>query len=109
MTTILIWLITTTFSVSDLDLQLGKKVYTQRCKVCHGSQGNTNPFAAQVLDPPPRNFTSKQSKVELTEKRMIHSATYGRPGTAMMPWENTLSPMEIRAVIHYIRKRLMGL
>ena len=103
------FLLVTTLSSSDDDLQLGKEIYTQHCKVCHGVQGTTNPFAAQVLNPPPRNFTSQQSKTELTEERMINSATHGRPGTAMMPWKNILSNREIRAVIYYIRKQLMGL
>ena len=109
MQTILILLLTTTFSTENLDLQLGKKIYQKRCKVCHGIQGKTNPYASKVLDPPPRNFTSKQSKTELTEKRMIFSATNGRPGTAMMPWKNILSPSEIRAVVNYIRRHLMRL
>ena len=109
MKTLLTYVFTTFFAVGEPNIPLGKKIYMDRCKVCHGVQGNTNPFAAQVLDPPPRNFTSEQSKTELTEERMIQSATQGRPGTAMMPWKNILSPREIQAVIHYIRKQLMGL
>ena len=109
MTTILICFFSTSVSIIDLNFKLGEKIYMQRCKTCHGIQGNTNSFAAQVLNPPPRNFTSKQSKSELSEARMTRSVTYGRPGTAMMPWENILSPMEISAVIKYIRRRFMGL
>ena len=107
--TALLTCLVTTLLAGVPDISLGKKIYMDRCKVCHGVQGNTNPFTLQVLDPPPRNFTSEQSKAELTEKRMIQSATQGRPGTAMMPWGNILSPSEIRAVVHYIRKQLMGL
>tara|TARA_B100000686_G_C16800620_1_gene985708 strand:- start:1834 stop:2172 length:339 start_codon:yes stop_codon:yes gene_type:complete len=89
--------------------ELGKKIYLKRCKVCHGAKGDTNPFAAKVLNPPPRNFTSEQSKKELTEERMVFSATNGRPGTAMMPWKGILSQDEIFAVIYYIRNELMNL
>tara|TARA_B100000686_G_scaffold285750_1_gene310106 strand:- start:66 stop:407 length:342 start_codon:yes stop_codon:yes gene_type:complete len=90
-------------------IELGRKIYIQRCKVCHGIKGNVNPFAAAVLGPPPRNFTSENSGKNLTEERMIRSATNGRPGTAMMPWKNILSPEEIHAVIYYIRKEIMKL
>jgi mono/diheme cytochrome c family protein len=38
---------------------------------------------------------------------MIQSVTKGRKGTAMMPWESRLTTEEIRAVVHYIRKKLM--
>ena len=100
-------LIATILSSSDHDPKLGRKIYTQHCKVCHGIKGNTNPFAAQVLDPSPRDFTSLESKSELTEKRMILSVNQGRPGTAMMPWKSILSSDEIRAVVRYIRKQLM--
>ena len=93
----------------NLNTKLGMKIYAKKCKVCHGIKGNADTFASQVLDPPPRDFTSKKSKSELTEERMIYSATNGRVGTAMMPWKNILSPEEIRAVIRYIRKILMEL
>ncbi|NIQ04037.1 MAG: hypothetical protein GWM98_29785, partial [Nitrospinaceae bacterium] len=64
-------------------------------------------FAANVLNPPPRDFTSAASQKKLTRERMIRSATEGRPGTAMMPWKSVLTPADIRAVVHYIRQELM--
>ncbi|MFQ5717021.1 MAG: c-type cytochrome [Nitrospinales bacterium] len=94
---------------SASELETGKKIFLKRCKVCHGERGQSDSFAASVLNPPPRNFTAPESKVELTEDRMIHSVTHGRPGTAMMPWEVNLTAAEIRAVVHYIRRVLMGL
>ena len=102
------WLVTASHDAPHPDPELGKKVYLERCKVCHGIQGDGKSFAANVLNPPPKNFTSSQSKKQLTQKRMIDSATNGRPGTAMMPWKDNLSAEEIRAVVHYIRMELMG-
>ncbi len=102
------WLVTASHDVPHPDLELGKQVYLERCKVCHGMQGDGKSFAANVLNPPPKNFTSSQSKKQLTLERMIESATNGRPGTAMMPWKNILTTEEIRAVVHYVRKELMG-
>ncbi len=89
------------------NLELGKKVYMAKCKVCHGEKGSVNQFAASVLNPPPRNFTLEKSKRELSKARMIKSVTEGRAGTAMMPWKEILNPIEIRSVVEHIRKNLM--
>jgi mono/diheme cytochrome c family protein len=103
-----LWLVAASQDVTHADLEMGKRIYQERCKVCHGSKGDGKSFAANALNPPPKNFTSEQSKKQLTQKRMIDSATNGRPRTAMMPWKNVLTKKEIRAVVHYIRKELMG-
>ena len=89
------------------DTVLGKKIYHDRCKACHGNRGDGKTFAANALYPPPKNFTAKNTKAELTRARMIRSITKGRPNTAMMPWEKVLSKQEIHSVVSYIRKELM--
>jgi len=91
------------------DIVLGKKIYHDRCKACHGNRGDGKTFAANVLFPPPKNFASKNTKAELTRTRMVRSITQGRPDTAMMPWKNVLSEQEVHLVVSYIRKELMGL
>ncbi len=92
----------------QLNMKLGKTVYQKRCKVCHGVQGDAKSFAANALNPPPRNFTSAKSKQELSRQRMIRSVTEGRSGTAMMPWKNNLTDREIQAVVDYIRHLFMS-
>ena len=91
------------------DLETGRDIFFKHCKACHGYKGNGKTFAANVLNPPPKNFTTEKSKKELTEERMIHSVTKGRKGTAMMAWESNLTEQEIRSVVNYIRKELMKL
>ena len=91
------------------EIPLGKKIYHDRCEVCHGSQGDGKTFAANALFPPPKNFTAEATKKDLPRERMIRSVTRGRPGTAMMPWESILSKQEIHSVVNYIRQILMGL
>ena len=91
------------------NLDIGRDIFFKHCKVCHGSKGDGKTFAANVLNPPPKNFMSEKSKQELTEKRMIRSVSEGRKGTAMMPWKLRLTLTEIRAVVSYIRFGLMGL
>ncbi len=94
---------------STTDLELGKKIYHDRCKACHGDRGDGQTFATNALNPPPKNFTTMTSRRELTHKRMIRSITQGRPGTAMMPWKDVLSLNEIKSVASYVRMTLMGL
>ena len=94
--------------VPTSDIALGKKIYHERCEVCHGNLGDGKTFAANALFPPPKNFTSKSTKMELSFKRMIRSVTKGRPNTAMMPWENILSEQEILSVVNYIRQKFMS-
>jgi mono/diheme cytochrome c family protein len=96
-------------SANPADLETGRDIFYKHCKACHGDNGDGKTFAANVLNPPPKNFTVEESKKELTEKRMVQSVTKGRKGTAMMPWESNLTQKEIRAVVHYIRKKLMQL
>ena len=90
------------------DIALGKKIYHERCEVCHGNLGDGKTFAANALFPPPKNFTSKSTKTELPFKRMIRSVTKGRPNTAMMPWETVLSKQEILSVVNYIQQKFMN-
>ena len=96
-------------SANPADLETGRDIFYKHCKACHGDKGDSKTFAANVLNPPPKNFTVEESKKELREKRMIQSVTKGRKGTGMMPWESNLTQKEIRAVVHYIRKKLMQL
>ena len=91
------------------NIVLGKKIYHNRCKACHGDRGDGKTFAANALFPPPKNFTTENAKAELTRARMIRSITQGRPKTAMMPWKNVLSEQEVLSVVSYIRKELMRL
>ena len=103
----------TLFSLSSrsqsmaIELETGRDIFYKYCKACHGDRGDGKTFAANVLNPPPKNFTTEASKKELTEQRMIRSITKGSKNTAMMPWQSRLTKEEIRAVVHYIRKKLM--
>ena len=91
------------------NIELGEKIYNDRCKACHGDRGDGKTFAANALFPPPKNFTTKTTQKRLTREQMIRSITQGRPNTAMMPWGKILSEQEINLVVSYIRKELMKL
>ncbi|MDH4275198.1 MAG: c-type cytochrome, partial [Gammaproteobacteria bacterium] len=85
----------------------GQQLYKRHCAACHGENGNTAMWAQSGLNPPPRNFTDPASREELTLERMVASVTYGRPGTAMMPFAKRLNAAEIKEVVHYVRSTFM--
>ncbi len=78
-------------------------LYQNHCSVCHGDQGNGKSHAKQGLIPPPRDFTSSKSAMELSQQRIRHSIRNGIPGTAMVAWKSKLSNQQITALANYIR------
>ena len=89
--------------IIPVDASLGERVYLNNCAVCHGDKGAGAMWTQASLNPPPRAFTSAQTRQELTRERMITSVTYGRPNTAMMSFRKRLSDAEIAAVVDYVR------
>jgi len=77
-------------------------IYRDNCAICHGDNGDANTRAQSGLRPPPRNFTTASSAIELSRERMINSVAYGRPGTGMMAHKDRFSTAEIEAVVDYI-------
>ncbi|NOY63281.1 MAG: c-type cytochrome [Gammaproteobacteria bacterium] len=84
-------------------IEKGQRIYIDNCAVCHGDKGSGARWTQQTLDPSPRDFTSLQTKAELTYARMISSVTHGRPDTAMMSFSKRLTTAEIEAVVTYVR------
>lgn len=82
-------------------------IFHNYCSVCHGDKGDGNSHAESSMVPPPANFTLQKTARKLTRKRMIHSVTKGRPGTAMVAWEDQLNAKEIAGVVDYIREFFM--
>jgi mono/diheme cytochrome c family protein len=81
-------------------------LYHNYCSVCHGDKGDGRSRAQNSLNPPPRDFTTPAAS-QLTRASMIATVTHGRPGTAMTPWKNQLSPKEIEALVDYVRNTFM--
>jgi len=85
----------------------GRDIYKRNCSACHGDKGNGSTWTQNGLNPPPRDFTSDEARQLLNRERMIASVTYGREGTAMMPFNSRLSAEEIVTVVDYIRGDFM--
>ena len=82
-------------------------LYQDYCSVCHGDKGDGNSLARQGMVPPPRDFTSPQSAIELSGQRIRHAIREGVPGTAMSGWKSRLSEAEIEALADLVTTRFM--
>ena len=84
-----------------------KALYQDYCSVCHGDNGDGQSHAMQGMVPPPRNFTSPQSSVELGHERIMAAIKNGVPGTAMAGWKSRLSDVQVEAISNYIQQKFM--
>lgn len=82
---------------ADVD---GKKLYEANCAQCHGMDGTVSKFGAS-LKPPARDHRALAALVDREELRRI--ITNGIQGTEMTPKKYNLQPLEIEAVIDYIK------
>lgn len=88
----------------DIDAE---SLYADYCSVCHGDKGDGESHAKQGMIPPPRNFASPMSAVELTRPRIINAIRNGVPGSAMSSWKSRLKDDQIEALADLIRSRFM--
>ena len=82
-------------------------LYQKHCSACHGESGDGRSRASIALNPAPRDFSTPESWRMLSRERMLTSATYGRPGTAMVGFGNRIEKVEIAAIVDYIRTQFM--
>jgi len=82
--------------------ELGAKVYSTRCALCHGAKGNGDGPAAAGLNPKPRAHTDKAYMSTLTDEQIVAVIRNGK-GT-MPAWGKILSEEEIQAVAKHVRE-----
>jgi len=82
-------------------------LYHNYCSVCHGDKGNGQSRATGSLSTLPRDFTSADSKRELSRERIAAAITHGRPGTAMVSWKSQLSEADIAGLADYVYGRFV--
>jgi len=88
----------------------GKELYEKHCAECHGSSGQGDGPAAQLLMPRPRDFTGGKYKLRSTETGsiptdddLLRAVRQGLQGTSMPACDKLLSEVDIRAVVTYLK------
>lgn len=94
---------------NEQTLRWGKRIYEERCAVCHGEKGDGKGRRAHELETKPRDFTigvfkfrSTPSGSLPTDEDIYTTISRGLRGTAMLPWLG-LSKDEKWAVTYYIK------
>jgi len=80
-------------------LEEGKKVFELNCQVCHGPAGKGDGPAGAVLNPKPRDLSSRELQAE-TDGELFWKIGTGRG--PMPPWQ-MLPEKDRWSVVHYIR------
>jgi DMSO reductase family type II enzyme heme b subunit len=98
---------------ADAYLDSGRRLYLRFCAPCHGEQGRGDGPAADVMRPPPRDFTSGNFALRSTRSGELPTdadlfviVSRGVPGTAMPAWGQgifQLSETERWQVIYYVK------
>jgi mono/diheme cytochrome c family protein len=91
---------------SNLSADEPEVIYRHYCSACHGAKGDGKGLGDFVLEPPPENFTSKETREELTRAHMIEVLNKGtrKKGkrTGMISFKDHLSPKQIESVVDYV-------
>lgn len=77
----------------------GKKLYSNKCQICHGVKGDGNGPAASALSPKPANFADPKFWQGDIDKKITDTIENGH---GMMPAFD-LKPGEIKDIINYLR------
>ena len=76
----------------------GKKLYRDKCQICHGVNGKGDGPAASALSPRPANFTDPRFWQGNVDKKITDTIENGH---GMMPSFN-LKPAQIKDIIDYL-------
>lgn len=81
----------------------GKKFFNANCSSCHGESGKGDGPAGILMNPQPRNFTSKDGWLNGRKISEMFKTLQEGIIKSGMPSYNHINPEELFAVIHYIR------
>ncbi len=81
------------------DADTGARVYAVACANCHGETGRGDGLGSAGLNPPPSDFTDAVALANQSPLDFYRKALIGVSGTAMPPFEGTLTESEIWAAV----------
>ncbi|MDO8813003.1 MAG: ethylbenzene dehydrogenase-related protein [Gallionella sp.] len=93
------------------DADKGKEIYDKRCTWCHGAEGDGAGAAKDMLNPPPRDFTSGNYKIKTSsfedmapnDDDIFRMVRDGMPGTSMPGWSDVLSEQDMWNLVAYVK------
>jgi cytochrome c oxidase cbb3-type subunit III len=83
-----------TVLTADAALASGKKIYTEKCVVCHGASGEGN-VGPNLTD----NYWIHGGDI----KDVFKIVKYGFPTKGMLAWQGQLTPVQMQEVASYIK------
>ena len=96
----------TTVAAEQGDIEAGKKLYQQRCAVCHGPDGTANTDIAKNLEPKPRDHTDGKYMNNLSNdylSKVIKEGGKAVGKSQVMPGQTDLSAPQIQDLIAFVR------
>ncbi|MEK6814561.1 MAG: c-type cytochrome [Nitrospirota bacterium] len=79
----------------------GKKIFAERCAICHGEKADGKGASASALNPPPASFLDKKYMAANSDGDLSYKTANGR---GMMPrWDIVLEENDIWSVVNYLR------
>lgn len=91
-------------------LASGKKLYSEKCAICHGEKGGGNGEIADLIYPGPRDFTLAVFKIRSTptgslptDEDLFRTISEGMAGTVMLPWKNDMNEKERWALVYFVK------
>lgn len=96
----------------EFRISKGEVLYTRYCSFCHGDTGAGDGLNAYSLPVKPRNLNDQDRMAQKTdgelEKVILLGGTSQGISNYMPAFNNTLSNLEARHLVIYIRKNLSG-
>ncbi len=90
-------------------VEIGKFLYEKNCVQCHGLSGAGDGYAAQFVNPKPRDFTKGKFKIRSTgsgelptDKDLMRIIRKGMPYTSMPAWPE-FNDDEVMSLVAYIK------
>ncbi len=89
------------------DEEAGRRFYRDNCASCHGPDGDGKGVRASFIQPPPRDFTSSESRRTLNRSALFRGISRGKRGTVMPAWGQVLDNQQIADVAEYVLQRFI--
>ena len=100
---VLVGVFALSWTAAAADLELGKKIYAQKCAACHGPDGKGNAKMAETLKVKIPPLTDAAAKTDPELRKIVAEGKKPMPS-----FGKSLSTAELEAVVHYAKALATG-